>query len=54
MDKNKRKLKILYKSIEAIWQHIYAAHTTDLKYSSRNPPINKSHTKEPTFRKMEV
>ena len=40
MDKNNRKLQILYKCIQAntraLWQHNYAAHTANKKYSSPN------------------
>ena len=61
MNKNNRKLKIVYKCIKVITSAMrqHMLHTyNQLKYSSPNrskKETNKSHTKEPTFqRKMEV
>ena len=53
MDKNNRKLKILCKRIKA---NLNCCTYHRLKYSSPNhsKKANKSHTKEPTFQKMEV
>ena len=62
MDKNNCKLKKLYKcikaNISAIWQHNIMLHIPPTKVLSSpnrsNKQKDKSHTKEPTFRKMEV
>ena len=60
MDKNNRKLKILYKCImantSAIWQRTLHVSPTEvpISYTLKNKTKTKSHTKEPTFRKLQV
>ena len=63
MDKNNRKLKILYNCImanaSATWQQMLHIPPTKIKNTQlltakNNNTQNKSHTKEPTFRKLEV
>ena len=55
MDKNNRKLNILYKCItantSALWQHVL--HIPPTKVTAQQQK-DKSHTKESTFREMEV
>ena len=57
MGKNNGKLKILYKCIKANTSNMaaYAAHTTNQPSTHLlAAQQNKSHTKEPTIREMEV